>query len=184
MADSDWAEKVLTFWFDELTSEDWYSGSAEVDEKIRMRFGALHEEFNRGVPPEAHADANAALAAVIVLDQFSRNIHRKKAEAFASDAVALDVARNAVEAGLDTQVAADRRAFFYMPFMHSEILSDQERCVDLFKQSGGENSLKYAIEHRDIIARFGRFPYRNKVLGRQSTEDERAFLEGHSGYGQ
>lgn len=184
MADGNWAQDVLSFWFDELTREDWYSGTAEVDDKIRARFGALHGRLNASPPPETRTDANAALAAIIVLDQFSRNIFRKKPAAFASDATALDLARNAVEAGFDMQVAEDRRAFFYMPFMHSEVLSDQERCVDLFKQHGGEESLKYAIEHRDIVARFGRFPHRNSALGRETTEEEAAFLQGHSGYGQ
>lgn len=184
MADGNWVQDVLSFWFDELTREDWYSGSAEVDDKIRARFGALHARLNASPPAEARIDANAALAAVIVLDQFSRNMFRKKPAAFASDAAALDLARNAVEAGFDMQVAEDRRAFFYMPFMHSEVLSDQERCVDLFKQHGGEESLKYAIEHRDIVARFGRFPHRNSTLGRELTEEEAAFLQGHSGYGQ
>ncbi|MCB1453119.1 MAG: DUF924 domain-containing protein [Rhizobiaceae bacterium] len=184
MTDAGWVQEVLTFWFEELSSEDWYSGSADVDEKIRARFGALHEELTRNPPPETRTDADAALAAVIVLDQFSRNLFRKRAEAFASDAMALDLARNALEADFDSMVPNDRRSFFYMPFMHSEVLSDQERCVDLFKQSGGENSLKYAIEHRDIIARFGRFPHRNTALGREPTEEEKAFLEGHSGFGQ
>ena len=184
MADDNWVQDVLSFWFDELTSADWYSGSAEIDDRIRTRFGALHAQLNANPPAEAHSDANAALAAVIVLDQFSRNIFRKKPEAFASDALALDLARNAVEAGFDMEVAEDRRPFFYMPFMHSEVLSDQERCVDLFKQHGGENSLKYAIEHREIVARFGRFPHRNATLGRETTEEEVSFLQGHSGYGQ
>lgn len=184
MIENDWHEKVLSFWFGELTEQDWFSASEEVDDKIRNRFSELHAELAKGTPQETRTDPNAALAAVIVLDQFSRNMFRKKPEAFSADTVALDIARHAVEAGLDTQLPEDRRWFLYMPFMHSEVLSDQERCVDLFKQNGGEEAIRYAIEHRDIIARFGRFPHRNRALGRESTPEEIAFLEGHEGYGQ
>ncbi|MBO6717968.1 MAG: DUF924 domain-containing protein [Rhizobiaceae bacterium] len=179
-----WRDRVLKFWFEELTQKDWFAGGDELDAKIRDRFAELHAKLAKGAPPEARTDPETALAAVIVLDQFSRNMFRKKPEAFAADSVALDIARGALDAGLDAKLPEDRRWFLYMPFMHSEVLTDQERCVDLFKQTGGEDSIKYAVEHRDIIARFGRFPHRNRALGRESTPDELAFLEGHEGYGQ
>lgn len=184
MIEHGWHEKVLNFWFGELTQDDWFSGAPEIDAKIRERFFGLHAALSKGAPPETKSDPEAALAAIIVLDQFSRNMYRRKPEAFAADAVALDIARRAVDAGFDTRLPDDRRWFLYMPLMHSEVLSDQERCVDLFKQTGNESAIRYAIEHREIIARFGRFPHRNHALGRESTPEEIAFLEGHDGFGQ
>ncbi len=184
MTEAGWKDRVLEFWFGELEEKDWFAGGDEVDRKIRDRFSDLHAELAKGPPPETRTDPEAALAAVIVLDQFSRNIYRKQPEAFSTDAVALDIARNALDNDLEAKLPEDRRWFLYMPLMHSEVLSDQERCVDLFKQQGSENSIKYAVEHRDIIARFGRFPHRNKALGRESTPDEIAFLKEHEGYGQ
>ena len=184
MIDNGWHDRVLTFWFDELTPEDWFTGKAETDEKIRERFAELHAELSREVPAQARTDVRSALAAIIVFDQFSRNLHRKKPGAFATDAQALGLARAAIESGMDAELPEERRRFLYMPLMHSEVLADQERAVDLFKQLGDGTSAKYAIEHRDIIARFGRFPHRNRVLGRESTPEETAFLEGHDGFGQ
>ncbi len=184
MIEDGWHEKVLAFWFDELTSEDWFRSSDELDNKIRDRFSGLHAELAKGPTPETRSNPDAALAATIVLDQFSRNMFRGEPGAFASDTVALEVARHAVDHGLDAQLPDDRRWFLYMPFMHSEVLSDQERCIDLLKQNSSDNLVKYAVEHRDIIARYGRFPHRNRVLGRESTPDEVAFLKEHGGFGQ
>jgi uncharacterized protein (DUF924 family) len=184
MAENGWHEKVLDFWFGELTDKDWFAGGEELDAKIRDRFVALHEELSKGAPAEAKTDPDAALAAVIVYDQFSRNMYRKKPEAFSTDALALEVARHAIDQGFDRELDDRRRWFLYMPFQHSEVLADQERSVDFFKQIGNEEAIKYAVEHRDIIARFGRFPHRNRALGRESTPDEIAFLEGHKGFGQ
>lgn len=179
-----WDKEVLDFWFGELTPEQWFGAKAETDAAIRERFETLHGTLQGALPEEALVEPRPALAATIVLDQFPRNIYRRKAAAFASDAQAMRVAKNAVETGLDTGMNARERQFLYMPFMHSEVLADQERGVMLFHALGDEEALKYAVEHRDIIARFGRFPHRNRALGRVSTADETAFLEGHGGYGQ
>lgn len=179
-----WIDEVLAFWFAELTEEDWFMANAETDRAVRERFEPLNLELRRAVPAICRSEARAALAAIIALDQFPRNIWRGKAEAFATDDQAIDLARNAVERGLDQELAPRERMFLYMPFMHSEILADQERSVDLFKALGNENSEKYAIEHRDIVARFGRFPHRNRTLGRQSSAAEEVFLAGHKGFGQ
>ncbi|MDN2568546.1 DUF924 domain-containing protein [Aquibium sp. A9E412] len=180
---ADWWSPVLDFWFGELTPEDWFKSTPETDAACR-RFGPLNTRLAEGVPPAALQQPDAALAAIIVLDQIPRNIHRGRAEAFATDDKALAVARNAVDRGLDAAVAPERRAFVYMPFMHAERLAEQERCVALFTALGNETNLKFAVEHRDIIARFGRFPHRNRVLGRTSTAEEEAFLAAHAGYGQ
>lgn len=183
MKNNGWADAVLQFWFNELQPEDWFTTKASTDEAIQARFAAIHAELNRSVPVNALLEADGALAAIIVLDQFSRNMYRKTAKAFASDPLALALARAALANGLDRQMTQTRRRFVYMPFMHSEHLPDQERCVELFGTLEGDN-LKYAIEHRDIIQRFGRFPHRNRVLGRESTKEETEFLKGHEGYGQ
>jgi uncharacterized protein (DUF924 family) len=184
MTDKDWVEQVLGFWFGELTQEDWYSGKKEVDERIVSRFGDLPDRLAHELSPDEAADQRTALAAVIALDQFPRNIHRGKAAAFATDDLAIRIARRALDAGLDAGLDNQQRQFLYMPFMHSEVLADQERCVDLFRSLDNEEALKYAIDHRDIIAEYGRFPHRNKALGRQSTEAEKAFLDRHAGFGQ
>lgn len=182
--DGNWVEAVKAFWFGELGREQWFSGDEKVDATIRARFGELYRRLNENVPAAAWTEPDAALAAILVLDQFPRNIHRGKAEAFASDTSACALARNAVEKELDAGLSESERAFLYMPFMHSEILADQERGVSLFKSLGDPVSLKFAEEHRDAIARFGRFPHRNKVLGRESTPDELEFLETANRYGQ
>lgn len=182
--DRQWIDDVKAFWFGELTREQWFSGDATLDETIRQRFGGLHRQIHENVPAEAWNDPDTALAAIIVLDQFSRNIHRGRREAFASDSTACALARNAVDKEFDAGMSDSERAFLYMPFMHSEILADQERGVSLYKSLGNMESLKYAEEHRDAIARFGRFPHRNEVLGRESTPDETIFLKTANRYGQ
>ena len=179
-----WVDEVLDFWFGELTREQWFGGGTEVDDRIRARFGETYEQLKADFQIADIEDARTALAAVILFDQFPRNIHRKTPAAFGTDDIALSIARLAVERGYDGEVAPVARSFLYMPFMHSEVSADQERCVDLFRMLDNEEGLKYAIEHRDIVARFGRFPHRNRVLGRDSSSDEIAFLEGHDGYGQ
>lgn len=179
-----WVDDVLDFWFGELTYEDWFGGSAELDERIRTRFGDLYEEKKNGFDVKAVDDPRTALAAIILFDQFPRNIYRRSAAAFGTDDLALGIARRALEKSFDAEADAQAKSFYYMPLMHSEVSADQERCVDLFRALGNEGGLKYAIEHRDIITEFGRFPHRNLALGRDSTPAEIAFLEQHAGYGQ
>jgi uncharacterized protein (DUF924 family) len=177
-------ETVLTYWFGELGPQDWYSGRPELDEEIRTRFGPLCERMLASSPADHLGDARTALAGVIVLDQFPRQLFRGQARAFAGDPVALQVTHGAIARSYDAGLSPERKQFLYMPLMHSEIVSDQELCVKLFRDLGNENALNYAVEHRDIVARFGRFPHRNRALGRESTPDEKAFLENHAGYGK
>ena len=181
-----WVDEVLDFWFGSLTYDDWFSVNEEVDRRIGERFRGLYDRLKAGFDERRIEDTRKALAAIIVFDQFPRNMFRGEAAAFATDDLAVGIARRAVERGWDVAGEASARPFFYMPFMHSEILADQERCVDLFRAmgSGGEGGLRFAIEHRDIVARFGRFPHRNRALGRQSTADELEFMKEHAGYGQ
>lgn len=184
MTQDGWVDDVLGFWFGELTHEDRFGGKPETDDAIRTRFGALYERLKADMPARTGEDPRTALATVIVYDQFPRNLFRRQALAFGTDDMALLVARTALDRSLDAGMTAEEKSFLYMPFMHSEVMSDQERCIDLFKSLGNEEGVKYAIEHRDIIERFGRFPHRNRALGRESTPDEIAFLVGHHGYGQ
>jgi len=183
MADDKWVDKVLDFWFKELTDKEWFGGGAEVDDKIRSRFLDLYDRLKADFRVDSVSDARTALAAIILFDQFPRNMFRKTAAAFGTDDIASGIARRALDLDLDAGMGQER-SFLYMPLMHSEVLADQERCVDLFRALGAEEGLKYAIEHRDIVAAYGRFPHRNLALGRESTPAETAFLAGHSGYGQ
>lgn len=179
-----WVNEVLDFWFGELTNDDWFGGGTELDDKIRVRFLPLYEQLKAEFDEETVDDARTALAAIIIFDQFPRNIFRGTAAAFATDDIAVGLARLAVERGWDNKAEPLQRPFYYMPFMHSEILADQERCVDLFREIGEGSGLDYAIEHRDIVAKFGRFPHRNRALGRENTAEEIEFMQGHAGYGQ
>ena len=179
-----WIDDVLAFWFGELKPEIWFQGSKELDEQIRSRFGQVLETLSNNPPQIIYSDPRAALAAVLVLDQFSRNMFRGTARAFATDDLALRIARQAVEAKFDDKLSPSEKLFLYMPFQHSEVSADQGHSVMLFGALGMEEPLRYAIEHRDIIERFGRFPHRNAVLGRESTKDELAFLQQHAGFGQ
>jgi uncharacterized protein (DUF924 family) len=183
LIEKDWAKKVLSFWFEELKPEDWFQRKDATDAAIRSRFADLHRSLFQAAPSMPFDDADTALAAILVFDQFSRNMFRGEARAFATDDLALLIARRAVERGFDSEAPAERRRFFYMPFMHSENAADQERCVALFSALPGD-TVKYAREHRDIVARFGRFPHRNRVLGREDTPAEHAFLSEHKGFGQ
>lgn len=173
---------ILAFWR-EAGRERWYKGSDTFDAEVRRRFLALWQKATTGELASWEASDDGALALVIVLDQFPRNMFRGTPEAFASDALARDVARRAIERGVDRRVDPVLLEFLYLPFMHSEHLPDQLHCVALFQNTDNAENLKYAREHADIIQRFGRFPHRNRPLGRDSTEEERAFLDkgGSSG---
>jgi uncharacterized protein (DUF924 family) len=166
---------VLAFWREAGPSR-WFRKDDAFDEQFRTRFIAAHEAAWRGDLAAWADDAEGALALLILLDQFPRNCFRGHPRSFESDAKALAIARQAVEAGFDEKVEADLRNFFYLPFMHSEQLPDQDRGVELARKLGGE-ALRYAILHRDIIERFGRFPHRNAVLGRATTPEEQRFLD-------
>lgn len=180
----DWIDSVLSFWFEEIDPESWFKGDGKLDETIRRRFSALHRRLSAEPPPEVREDPRAALAAIILFDQFPRNMFRGTADAFSTDDLAIQIARKAVDKGFAGRLKPEERQFLYMPFQHSEVSADQEHAVMLFKALGDEEALRYAIEHRDIIQRFGRFPHRNRALGRESTREEEAFLQGHKGFGQ
>jgi len=171
------AHEILGFWFEELEPGQWWRVDRALDAEIRRRFEPTHAAANRGELWRWRDAPEGRLAEVIVLDQLSRNMFRGDPRAFASDALALALAQEAVRAGADRSLPVDRRCFFYMPFTHSESLAIHEVATQLFDQPGLEENLDYEIRHRRILERFGRYPHRNKVLGRASTPEEEAFLK-------
>ena len=175
------AREVVAFWRDAGAGK-WFNGGAGFDAECRTRFLDAHFEAARRGLDGWMGDAEGALALVLLLDQIPRNVFRGSAHAFATDGLAREVARNAIAAGFDRQVDPALRLFFYMPFEHSEDMADQDRAVQLFTAMGDAGYLDYARRHRDVIARFGRFPHRNAVLGRISTPEERAWLAAGGGF--
>ena len=175
-------EQVLDFWFG-VDPEKWFSRDAAFDAAITERFLPTYEAAVAGALNGWEATAEHALALVIVLDQFPRNMFRGSPRTYAADPLGLAIAKRAIAQGFDQALELQRRNFFYLPFMHAEDLSEQERCVALCKQYSDADTLKWAELHADIIRRFGRFPHRNAVLGRATTPEEQAFLDagGFSG---
>ncbi len=169
--------QVLRFWFEEATPEQHFGKDAAFDAEIRARFAGTHAAASRGELWPWRDTPDGRLAEIIVLDQFSRNLFRDDARAFACDGMALVLAQEAIRAGADRDMPAARRAFLYMPWMHSESRAIHVEAERLFRQPGLENNYRYELRHKAIIDRFGRYPHRNAVLGRTSTPEERAFLE-------
>ncbi|MDQ2642645.1 MAG: DUF924 domain-containing protein [Myxococcota bacterium] len=190
------SEEVLEFWFgaldangraDEEHTRRWFEKNEAFDEQIRERFGEVHAAAARGERDAWLGTTRGRLALVIVLDQFSRNLFRGDAKSFACDERAFAAASEAVALGIDRTLALDERCFLYLPFMHSERLEHQKRCVELYRalleeqpvelRSYIDNSLRFAKRHQVIVERFGRFPHRNAALGRSSTPEEIEFLK-------
>lgn len=169
-------DDVLRFWFEELKPKNWFRRDTVVDAAIRVRFSDIYEQLKDGVPDDWLDSAKAYLAAILILDQFPRNMFRDDDRAFATDGAALSLAKRAIAQGLDEQLAPKERAFLYMPFQHAENADDQARSVGLYTALGNPLNLDFALRHQAVIDRFGRFPHRNQVLGRVSTEEEEAFL--------
>ena len=175
MTEEPTAQSVLAFWFSEAAQKHWFRSTQEFDRELEQRLGALYRQACDGALDPWAETAEGALALVILLDQCSRNFNRGSGAAFAHDAHARRIVRDAIARGFDQQLEDWRRGFLYMPLMHSESLADQDDSVRLFAESGLDNT-RYALLHRDIIRRFGRFPHRNDVLERKSTAEEIAYL--------
>ena len=171
-----WVGEVIRFWFEELAEAHWFAKSDDLDARIRDRFLTLHERLVTHDDLDITAPRQA-LAAVIVLDQFSRNLFRGTPRAFAADPIARRLSRTAIELGLDTAMREQERLFLYLPFQHSEDREDQALSLHLFERLGNEEWTRYAMAHKVIIDRFGRFPHRNAALNRTSTADEIAHLK-------
>lgn len=173
--DDHWS--VLDWWFDEATKPNWFKRSDAFDQAVAERLGGLYERARAGALDGWAVTPHGLLALVILLDQVPRNMHRGSAATYATDLKALALARLGIDQGMDAGFDEDQKLFLYLPLEHSETLADQERSVALFRALGNADYLDYAIRHRDVIERFGRFPHRNAVLGRQSTAEELAFLD-------
>jgi uncharacterized protein (DUF924 family) len=178
------AGEVLDFWFGREGEpgygefrEAWFTKDPEFDQRVRDRFEALHEAAAAGELDDWKEEARSCLALVILLDQLPRNMYRGDPRSYATDYKAQETAEHAVDRAFDRELPAFQRMFLYMPFMHSEDLAHQRRSVELFRALGGENDATgYAVRHMEIVERFGRFPHRNEVLGRQTTPEEAEFL--------
>lgn len=170
--------EIIRFWFEETQPEQWWRIDDAFDAAIRTRFAPAHRAASRGELAGWRTTAEGRLAEIVVLDQLSRNLYRGKPAAFANDVVALVLAQEAVARGADRELPPVKRAFMYMPYMHSESLLMHAEAMRLFDQPGMEFNLEYEIKHRRIIERFGRYPHRNAILGRPSTSAELEFLRG------
>lgn len=169
-------DDVLSFWFEELQPSDWFRSSAELDQQIQQRFGELHAKACQCELACWRQSPQGRLAEIIVLDQFSRNLFRDSPLAFASDPLALGLAQEAVSLGVDAKLPSEQRSFVYMPYMHSESLLIHEHGLQLFTQSDLQKNVEFHLKHTAILQRFGRYPHRNKVLGRESSSEEIEFL--------
>lgn len=171
-------DKVLNFWFSELTPKEWFTKDESLDLKISHLFLETYQKAVRGELFKWREDIKGRLAEIIVLDQFSRNIFRDKAESFQYDCMALTLSQEASSLDEALDLSPMMRGFLYMPYMHSESLLIHDEAVKLFSQKGLEYNLEFEIKHKKIIEKFGRYPHRNKILGRESTPEEIEFLKG------
>ena len=169
--------EILKFWFEEIDPSKWWAKDDAFDELIREKFSEVHARATRCELFAWRTEAKGRLAEIIVLDQFSRNMFRGSPLAFASDALALALAQEAISAKAEEALSPVARSFLYLPFMHSESLKIHAVAMELYRKNGIQGNLDYAIRHRQIIERFGRYPHRNAILGRQSTDEEIEFLK-------
>lgn len=172
-------KEILDFWFVATPASKRYVVDPDLDAKIQERFLGTWRQARAGRLQDWEEDAKGALALIILFDQFSRNMFRGSGEAFSCDALALEIAKRSVARGFDLELGRECQMFFYMPYMHSENLADQDECIRLCVERRGDRVTpeSYAARHRDVIARFGRFPARNHALERESTAEEEAFLK-------
>lgn len=175
-------QEVLDFWFKEIDVKQQFAKDLAFDEVIRQRFSAVFDRVCRGETASWRVTPDGRLAEIIVLDQFSRNMFRDTARAFATDELALKLALEAIEVGADRELPPNQQAFMYMPLMHSEDPGVHEKAVMLFSQKGLENNYKFELLHKKIIDQFGRYPHRNEILGRESTPEEIEFMKTHAGF--
>ena len=175
------ARDVLDFWF-ALPKDKRFDKDEALDREIAQRFGALRQRVHDTAAGDWRDDPQHLLAAVILLDQFSRNLFRGQAEAFASDPIARRLTAEALAKGWDTAMTDEGRVFLYLPMMHGEDAESQRRSVELYRALGEEENLRFAIDHAEVFARFGRFPSRNAALGRETTAEEQAYLDAGGGW--
>ncbi|WP_299082255.1 DUF924 family protein [uncultured Paraglaciecola sp.] len=170
------SNEVLKFWFEEIEPSQWWTKDLQFDQMIKQRFAHLHLAANRCELSHWRSTPEGRLAEIIVLDQFSRNMFRDTPASFASDPLALALAQEAIAQGADKVLNQSQRNFLYMPYMHSESMLIHDLAIVLYTENGSKNSLDFEIKHSDIIRKFARYPHRNAILGRTSTQAERLFL--------
>lgn len=170
-------QQVLHFWFEEIEGSSWWIKEPTFDLEIKKRFGNLHKQANLNELFSWRNTAQSSLAEIIILDQFSRNIYRDKPQSFSSDPLALALAQQAIAKGFDNELPVRQRNFLYLPYMHSESLLIHEEAIKLYARSADAKTIEFENKHKIIIEKFGRYPHRNKILGRQSTVEEVEFLK-------
>lgn len=175
-------QDVLHFWFEELSRSDWFKKSDSLDQTIISRFKDLYEKAKCGELFKWRETPEGRLAEIIILDQFSRNMFRGTSKAFEADILALTLAQEMVIQKLDQKFDLTKRAFIYMPYMHSESLAIHEEAMKLFSQAGLKENLEFEVAHKKVIEKFGRYPHRNAILGRESTEEEKEYLKSNKGW--
>lgn len=173
--------EVLNFWFDSSNRKNWFIKSEDFDNNVRERFLDIHTKAVAGELSSWRENIKGRLAEIIILDQFSRNIYRNKKESFEYDVVALVLSQEALKCDL-SELTTEEKVFLYLPFMHSESREIHKTALELFSEKGMELNYDFELQHKEIIDRFGRYPHRNKILGRKSTEEELDFLKTHKGF--
>ena len=173
---------ILVFWFSEKVKPLWFNSTPEFDTQLKERYADIYHAALNGQLSEWQQTADGCVALVVILDQFPLNMYRGLPESFAGEARARDIVREAVSKGFDQQIPDEQKAFLYMPLMHSENIADQDLSVQLYEAAGLTENLRFANHHRDIVRRFGRFPHRNKILGRTSTQAELDYLSSKDAF--
>jgi uncharacterized protein (DUF924 family) len=173
---------LVDFWFSEEASKHWFNSTEEFDQQLLAEYGACWQQAKQGGLDQWRETAIGSLALVILLDQIPLNIFRGKSDSFSTEAQSIEVARAAIDRGFDTELTTPQRSFLYMPFMHSENLEDQALALELFDQPGLEGNLRFSRHHYDIVERFGRFPHRNDILGRESSQIETKYLNSKQAF--
>jgi uncharacterized protein (DUF924 family) len=176
------ANEIIDFWYCDRIKKQWFSATPELDQEILEKYGDLWETALAGGLDDWLSEPNGCLALIIVLDQFPLNMFRGTAKSFQSENKSIEVAKAAVSQRFEQQLGKDKLAFLFMPFMHSENILDQELSVSLFKKHGLQGNLRFAEHHREIIRKYGRFPHRNSILGRDSTDEEIKYLESNEAF--
>lgn len=175
-------QDILDFWYSKEMQRRWFASTPDLDTSIREKYGLLWRQAAGGELDGWKETPESCLALIIVLDQFPLNMFRGKAESFKTEQLAVATTKHAIAMGFDRQLPAERLGFLYMPLMHSENLADQDLCVSLFEAARLENNLRFARHHRELIRRFGRFPHRNHIIGRQSTQAEIEYLSSQEAF--
>lgn len=175
-------QQIIDFWYSPAIKQHWFNSTPEIDQQIREQYQTLWQQAQAGQLDSWQQSPQGCLALVILLDQFPLNMFRGKAEGFATEQQAVAICKQAIQQGLDKQLEKPQLGFLYMPLMHSENRADQDLSISKFTEAGLPDNLHFAQHHREIVQRFGRFPHRNAILGRESTAEEIAYLNSEQGY--